>query len=122
MKAMHTHPWLEREDIGGVTVVRVKPPELWDDEATRDILDQICSLVDDFGRHNLILDLAAVRHLASMALGKLVMLNRKVQASQGRLALCELAPAVARVLEVTRLNRLFGIYTDERQALQSFAE
>jgi anti-sigma B factor antagonist len=122
MKAPHAHPWLDREDIGGVTVVRVKPPQLSDDELTRAIFQQIYSLVDDFGYHHLVLDLTAVRHLGSMALGKLVMLNRKVQATQGRLALCGLTPAVAQALEITHLNQFFGIYTDDQEARQSFGE
>ena len=78
-----TH-WLEREDFGEVTVVRLKPPKALDEDTIRAIFDPIYSLASDMGRNNLVLNLAAVDHLPSMALGKLVMLNRKVQAANGR--------------------------------------
>jgi anti-anti-sigma regulatory factor len=81
-----TH-WLERVDFGEVTVVRLKPPKTLDENTIRAVFDPIYSLVSDMGRNNLVLNLAAVDHLPSMALGKLVMLNRKVQAGNGRLAL-----------------------------------
>jgi anti-sigma B factor antagonist len=54
-------------------------------------------------------------------LGKLVMLNRKVEAANGRLALCHLTPAVQEVLEATHLNTLFNIYATEQAALQYFS-
>jgi anti-anti-sigma factor len=122
MAATHGHYWLERDDTEDVTVVRVKPPQLWDDETTQEIFHHIYSLVDDFKRIKLILDLAAVGHMASMALGKLIMLNRKVQAAGGRLALCGLTPVVAQVLEITHLNELFSIYPTRQEALHSFGE
>ena len=72
------------------------------------------------GRNRLVLNLAVVEYLPSMALGKLVMLNRKVQVGAGCLALCHLTPTVTEVLEVTRLSSLFNIYPTEQEALQSF--
>jgi anti-anti-sigma factor len=111
-----TH-WLEREDFGEVTVVRLKTPKGLDDDIIRTVFDPIYSLVSDMGRTNLVLNLAAVEYLPSMALGKLVMLNRKVQSGNGRLALCQLSPTVAEILESTHLNELFNIYATEPEAL-----
>ncbi len=111
-----TH-WLEREDFGEVTVVRLKTPKALDSDTIRAVFDPIYSLVSDMGRNNLVLNLAAVEYLPSMALGKLVMLNRKVQAGNGRLALCQLSPPVAEILETTHLNELFTIYATEQEAL-----
>ena len=113
-----TH-WLEREDFGDVTVVRLKPPKDLDDDTIREVFTPIYSLVSDMGRSNLVLNLAPVEYLPSMALGKLVMLNRKVQAAQGSLALCQLSPTVAEILESTRLNELFHLYATEQEALSS---
>jgi anti-anti-sigma factor len=55
-----------------------------------------------------------------MTLGKLVMLNRKVQAANGRLTLCGLTPNVDSILETTRLKSLFNVYATEEEALKSF--
>jgi anti-anti-sigma regulatory factor len=49
------------------------------------------------------------------------MLNRKVQATNGRLALCQLTPAVLATLESIRLMELFTICATEEEALQSFS-
>jgi anti-anti-sigma factor len=115
----HGGHWLEREDKGDVTVVRLKLARVGDEDA-QTLFKQIYSLVDDMGRRNLVLSLSLVEYLPSMALGKLVMLNRKTQIARGRLALCQLSPGVAEILEVTHLNEIFTIYPTEEDALRSF--
>ncbi len=119
MTAAHGSHWLEREDVGDVTLVRLKLARLTDDDA-HSLFKQIYSLVDDMRRRNLVLDLRAVEYLPSMALGKLVMLNRKAQAAGGRLVLCELRPEVDEIMQVTRLSDLFAICQTEEEALESF--
>ena len=114
-----TH-WLEREDQGDITVVRLKTPKILDEDTIREVFDPIYTLVN-IGRNRLILDLAVVEYLPSMALGKLVMLNRKTQVGNGRLALCHLTPSVEGVLDSTHLKPLFNVYATEQDALQSFA-
>ena len=121
MPGKHGSHWLEREDVGGVTIVRLKPPKILDDDTTRAVFDPIYSLMADVGRSNLVLNLAAVEYLPSMALGKLVMLSRKAQAGGGRLTLCHLSRAVADALEATRLKDLFTVCGTEQEALQTYS-
>lgn len=119
MTAAHGGHWLERQDVGDVTLVRIKLARLNDDDA-HGLFKQIYSLVDDMGRRNLAIDLHAVEFLPSMALGKLVMLNRKAQAGGGRMALYALTADVNELMEVTHLDGLFSIYRTEEEALASF--
>jgi anti-anti-sigma factor len=121
MSSKHGSHWLERQDFGGVTVVRLKTPKNLDEDTIRAVFDPIQSLVGEVGRNQLVLNLAAVEHLPSLAVGKLVMLNRKVQAANGRLALCQLTSTVLQTLESTRLTELFNICASEQDALQSFS-
>jgi anti-sigma B factor antagonist len=121
MPEKHGGHWLEREDLGDVTVVRVKARALQDDDTTAEMFRQVFSLVNAVGRHNLVLNLGAVEYVASLALGKLVLLNRKAEAAQGRLALCHLTRAVADALEVTHLADVLTVYPDEQEAVRSFA-
>jgi anti-sigma B factor antagonist len=121
MAATHGGHWLEREDIGDVTVVRVKVPRLGDDDTTKDIFHQIYTLISEVGRRNVVLNLAGPDYLASLALGKLVMVNRKAEAAHGRLALCHLSAMAAEALEVTHLAELFSIYATELEAVKSFS-
>ena len=115
----HGNHWLEREDVGQVTVVRLKTPKILDDDVIRAVFDPIYAL-SGVGRNHLVLNLALVDYLPSIALGKLVMLNRRVEVANGRLALCQLSPTVQELLETTHLNDLFNIYATEAEAVQSF--
>jgi anti-anti-sigma factor len=121
MSSEHRTHWLEREDVGGVTVVRLRPPRVVDDDTTRAVFDPVYSLVDAVARNNLVLNLGATDYLPSLGLGKLVLLNRKVQAAGGRLALCQVSPAVEESLDSTHLKQLFNIYATEQEAVQSFS-
>jgi anti-anti-sigma factor len=120
MSGKHGGHWLEREDVGDVTVVRLKLARVDDDDA-QTLFKQIYSLVDDMGRRNLVLSLATVEYLPSMALGKLVMLNRKTLLAKGRLALCHLTEGVTEIFDITHLADIFAIYPTEEEALRSFA-
>ena len=120
MSSKHGSHWLEREDFDKVTVVRIKASKILDEETIRDVFDPIYTIVG-IGRNQLVLNLAVVEQLPSMGLGKLVMLNRKVEAAKGRLALCHLTPHVEEILETTHLKTLFNIYATEQDAMQDFS-
>jgi anti-anti-sigma factor len=119
MSEKHATPWMEREDLGDLTVVRFRTRGLTEDDNTRELFDQLYALVEDMGRKNLLLNFDAVEYMASLALGKLVMLNKKIQLAGGWLGLCALGATVRQLFEVTHLNDLFLIYADEAQALQA---
>jgi anti-anti-sigma factor len=121
MTEKHGSHWLEREDRGDVTVVRVKLPTLRDDGETHDLFKQIYLVIDGMKRHKVVLSLAAVEYMASMALGKLVMLNRKTQSAGGGLVLCQLTPTAREILELTHLTDLLTITDDEEQAVAALA-
>jgi anti-anti-sigma factor len=112
---------LEREDVGDVTVLRVCVPMLQGDEPTDDLFRQITALVEDGSRCRLVLNLSVVEYLASRALGKLVLLSRKVRELKGRVALCQPTQTVDRLLEATHLAEIIPVYRDEREAVRSFA-
>lgn len=121
MSEKHGTHYLDREDFGDVTVVRLKTKAV-DDESFREIFVPIYSLVSDVGRCKLVLDLSIANYLPSMALGKLVMLNRKVQSAGGRLALCGISPPVGEILKTTHIYSLFSIFGGEKEAVQSFSK
>jgi anti-sigma B factor antagonist len=122
MHTKHTSRWLERADLGDVTVVRLKMPRTLPEDFVKGLFDTIFGLIGETGRCKLVLNFAGAEFLSSMALGKLVLLQRKAQAGRGRVALCQLSPAVKETLEGTDLASLFDIYGAEQQAVQSFLE
>lgn len=111
---------LEVEDIGDVTVVNFVDKKILDEQNIQVIGEQLFSLVDELGRRKILLNFGNVEFLSSAALGKLITLNRKLQSAGGKLALCNIAPPIYEVFEITKLNKLFAIHKDEQGALQAF--
>ena len=79
-------------------------------EANAEAVGQaLVRLVEGVARPCLRLDLAAVRHMTSTALGKLVALHNWVRAAGGDLALLNVTDPVYEVLAVTRLHQLLDV-------------
>jgi anti-anti-sigma factor len=112
--------WLQREDAGSLSVVRVLPARLLGEQTCHEIFSLLYGLVDEAGRNRIALDLARVESLDSRAAGGLVMLNRKTQAAGGRLALFGLRPEITELFERMRLSSILEIFEREQEAVDSF--
>jgi anti-sigma B factor antagonist len=115
-----THRSFDREDIGDITVVRFTTARLQGEDEIRNLFRQVAVLVTDAGRRHLILNFQRVEFLDSSAVGQLIMLNRKVQGADGRLALCHLTSNTRETFETMHLTDVFNIYDAEQEALDSF--
>src|SRR5437762_14348763 len=111
---------LEVEHIGDVTVVNFVDRKILDEQNIQIIGEQLFSLVDEVGRRKLLLNFGNVEYLSSAALGKLITLNKKLQSVGGRLILCNIAPQIYALFEITKLDRFFNIQKDEQGGLQAF--
>lgn len=111
---------LEVEDIGDVTVVNFIDKKILDEQNIQIIGEQLFGLVDELGRRKLLLNFGNVDYLSSSALGKFITLNKKVNGAGGRLILCNIAPHILEVFEITKLDRLFNIQKEEQSAMQAF--
>ena len=111
---------LELEDIDDVTVVNFTDRKILDEQNIQAIGEQLFSLVDELGRRKILLNFSNVEYLSSAALAKLIILNKKVQEVDGRLILCNIDPQIYEVFEITKLNKLFNIHSEEQAALQAF--
>ena len=111
---------LEVEDIGDVTVVNFIDRKILDEQNIQIIGEQLFSLVDEAGCARLLLNFGNVEYLSSAALGKLITLNKKLQAAGGRLILCNIDPQIYEVFEITKLDKFFNIQKEEQTALQAF--
>lgn len=111
---------LEVEDIGDVTVINFVDRKILDEQNIQIIGEQLFGLVDAEGRRKLLLNFGNVEYLSSAALGKLITLNKKLQAVGGRLILANIDPQIHEVFEITKLDKFFNIQKDEQTALQSF--
>jgi anti-anti-sigma factor len=66
-------------------------------------------LAEEYSGQVLHVDLAPIRYATSLALGKLIGLNRRVQAGGGRLLLLNPTRTVAEAISVTRLDTVLEI-------------
>ncbi len=112
-------PWLEVEQVGPVTVVRLAQRDLLDDATINAMGAQLFGLVDDMDCRRIVLNFTNVRRLASAMLGKVIGLHKRLQGVGGKLALCKIDPTLNEAFVTLQLNRLFGIFSEEQEALQS---
>ena len=111
---------LRLENVDGVTVVSFVESKIVTEENIQEVGDQLYSLVEDEGHKSLLLNFGNVQYLSSAALGKLITLNKKLQAVGGRLILCNIDPQIHEVFEITKLDKFFKIEKEEQAALQAF--
>jgi anti-sigma B factor antagonist len=113
--------FLKVKTVDGVTVAKVTAAELWTDQQVGSLTAELLHLADDLGAAKLVLDLADVTGMGSRMIGQLAALHKQVHAAGGRLALCNVRPEIAEVIETCKLTALFGVYPDEPAAVRSFA-
>jgi anti-anti-sigma factor len=108
---------LEFEDIGEVTIASFIDGKLLDHESLRAIREELVYVTEDLNRKKLVLNLSKVRDISSLALGLLVTMNKKLQEAGGKLVLCEIDPKIQEVFAIAKLDTLFVIRGDEKDAL-----
>jgi anti-sigma B factor antagonist len=111
---------LEVEDVNDVAVVNFVDKKILDEQNIQMIGDDLFRLVDEQARKKILLNFSNVEFLSSAALGKLITMNRKVQAVKGKLVLCGISKEIREVFEITKLDKLFIIRQGEQAALQEF--
>ena len=112
---------LRVEVVGGVAVVSFSDRAIHSEEQIRAIDAQFRSMVDDGGFTRVLIDLHDVESIASLLLGPLITLNKRLGLAGGALKLCSLrGPVVPLAFEVAGLVRVFAIYPDAPTALDAF--
>lgn len=66
---------------------------------------------------NLLIDLSDVAFIDSSGLGAILGRYKKVQSLKGKIVLAGPRPQVEKILEVSGVNRVIGIYDDKNSAL-----
>ncbi len=118
--ALHSQrPLLELEQVGAVTVARLTPSDLLDDKTINALGNQLLHLVQERNCRLLVLNFSTVERLASALLGKIIGVHKKLKAAGGRLALCKVDPRLTEAFETLQLHRLFPLFSEEQEALQS---
>jgi len=100
---------IEVREVGNVTIVRFVDPELVDQGVIQEAGVELYRLVEDQRCCRLLLDLGTLDYVASMGLGKLIVLNKKATSGGGKLVLCNMNSSVREAFHLAKLDRLFDI-------------
>lgn len=109
---------IKREEQGTVVVMQIKEERL--DAHNADELKQELGSLFEAGKTGVVVDLKEVRFIDSSGLGALVSGFKNASARQADLKLSGLQSQVKSMFELTRLHRVFDIYTTIDEALVSF--
>jgi len=110
---------LSIEQRGSAVLLAVHEERL-DAHNSSELKAQMLKLFEE-GKSNLIVDLQAVRFVDSSGLGALVSGFKNASSRNGSLKLSGLQLQVKSMFELTRLHRVFEIFSDVDEALASFS-
>jgi anti-sigma B factor antagonist len=104
------------EERDGVAVVR--PAGDLDRQTSPEFQARLDPLISR-GTRYFVVDLQHVRYLDSSGLAALVRLYKHVRIGEGDVRLASVLPAVQRILDLTRLSRVFDIFPTAAEAAAS---
>ncbi len=118
---MANAPRITVRETDGVIVIRFQEQHVFDERTVREVSDQIAAVLPNDGSPiRLVLDFTGVNLISSSLLSKLILLQRRVDGTGGKLRLCEISPLLQQVFRTSNLDRLFSLDRDQRAALSAF--
>lgn len=109
------------EYIDTATVITFTNEKILEEIDISALQQSIMAVIDQTERDVLILDFSNVQFLSSAVLGLLIRVSKKVYEKEGKLALCNIAPKIHEVFKITRLTKIFDIYTDRDSATEAIS-
>jgi anti-anti-sigma factor len=106
--------------VEGILVVSFTAPRIVQEEDIQATFEQLQQLTDEKPGREYVLDFRKVQFLSSSALGRLILLQKKVASAKGRLVLCAIAREIFEVFKITKLDKVFTIKEDAKAALKVF--
>ena len=98
------------QDVATVDVLRDR---LTEEDNIEQFGQELTSLVEKQKVSKIILNMAHVKYFTSSAIGKLIMLHRKMSRSDGEMVLTKLSPEVQEILETSQLLNYFNRSDDQ---------
>jgi anti-anti-sigma factor len=105
------YQWMEVDNSTNITLISFKAAAIVDERVIRIISDELLRL-QQTGCRFILLDFSTVRHMSSSILATLITLHKRLTEAKGRLALSSLKSDIAKVFQVTHLDRILTIYPD----------
>ena len=110
------HVVKKREDVA---IVMVDPALSRGDRDELETLKQLCADLQTEGYVHIVLDMAEVEHAPSLVLGTIIVLQKRIKTQDGELAILRPTERLKRIFEITKMNKIIRIYTDEEEAVKA---
>ena len=112
-------PRINVEYTENATIATFTAQSILEEKDIQALRESIMSVIEQTERINLILDFCNVRFLSSAVLGLLIRISKKIYERDGQLRLCNINPKIHEVFKITRLTKIFDIYKDTEDAVES---
>jgi anti-anti-sigma factor len=119
------------DDKGAIMNIKIRkhedPPALifdlegdFDLYSSHEIKNQIEELISQ-GNHNLLFNMKNVKYLDSTGVGVLIRILLLLKQKEGKIRLFNVNDAPRKVLQLTMLEQMLGVFNSEEEALQSIS-
>lgn len=109
--ASYRHLKVRKEE--NVIAIHLGKHQIVDELTVKEVAEELSNVADQAIHCDLVLDLSNVVCLSSLMLGRLVMLQKKLNHGERRLKLCYVGPEIRKVLATTMLDQVLDIEEDE---------
>ncbi len=112
-------PRINVEYAENATIATFTAQSILEEKDIQALQKSIIPVIEQAERINLILDFCNVRFLSSAVLGLLIRISKKIYERDGQLRLCNINPKIYEAFKITRLTKIFDIYKDTEDAVES---
>ena len=109
---------IKRREVDGITVLDLSG-EMYGGPDNMKLVDMVSELVQD-KKLDLIMNLSKVKWISSTGLGIMVSARSRYAKEGGVIKLMSPNDRVLGILQVTRLNLIFDVFSSEQEAIESF--
>ncbi|MFZ1933076.1 MAG: STAS domain-containing protein [Thermoguttaceae bacterium] len=106
---MSNYRHLAVQQEGEVIVVQLNTHQILDERTAKEVSEELLDVANREGSRNLVLSLSKVFSLSSLMLGRLVMLQKKMEQERRQLTLCHVSAEIREVLAATKLDHILHI-------------
>jgi len=111
------NPNLSLEFRGQVVIATLTDEKILDEDQLQGLEGSFLPLIEQTPKIQLIIDFSNVKFLTSSVLGLLIRISKKVYENDGTLRLCSIDSKILDVFRITRLDKVFEIYSDVDDAM-----
>ena len=116
-------PKISVKYAGNTTIVSFTDEKILDEKDIKDLQESLMAIIESAsGKISLILNFGNVRFLSSAVLGLLIRVSKRIYEQEGQLRLCQINPKIYEIFKITRLTKIFDIYTDVESAAEDLSQ